>query len=78
MSEAVCEVLAARGIDTPFQIQSLVIPEALRGGDVLAKSPTGSGKTLAFAIPIVERLDPSRAPSRGARARPDPRALRPR
>jgi superfamily II DNA/RNA helicase len=58
-SEAVCEVLADRGIDSPFQIQSLVIPEALRGGDVLAKSPTGSGKTLAFAIPIVERLDPA-------------------
>ena len=43
----------------PFQIQALVIPEALRGGDVLAKSPTGSGKTLAFAIPIVQRLDPA-------------------
>jgi ATP-dependent RNA helicase RhlE len=55
VSEAVCEVLAARGIDSPFQIQTLVIPEALRGGDVLAKSPTGSGKTLAFAIPIVQR-----------------------
>ncbi|HEY5294008.1 MAG TPA: DEAD/DEAH box helicase [Gaiellaceae bacterium] len=55
MSEDVCEVLAARGIAAPFQIQSLVIPEALRGGDILAKSPTGSGKTLAFAIPIVER-----------------------
>ena len=40
-----------------------VIPEALRGGDVLAKSPTGSGKTLAFAIPIVERLDPTRPAS---------------
>ena len=55
VSEDVCEVLAARGIAAPFQIQSLVIPEALRGGDILAKSPTGSGKTLAFAIPIVER-----------------------
>ncbi|HEY1512315.1 MAG TPA: DEAD/DEAH box helicase [Gaiellaceae bacterium] len=58
MSEAVADVLAARGIETPFQIQTLVIPEALRGGDVLAKSPTGSGKTLAFAIPILERIDP--------------------
>jgi ATP-dependent RNA helicase RhlE len=48
-------VLSERGIEAPFQIQALVIPEALRGGDVLAKSPTGSGKTLAFAIPIVER-----------------------
>ena len=52
-------MLAGKGIDTPFPIQTLVIPEALRGGDVLAKSPTGSGKTLAFAIPIVERLSPS-------------------
>jgi superfamily II DNA/RNA helicase len=59
VSEAVCEGLSARGIDTPFHIQALVIPEALSGGDVLAKSPTGSGKTLAFAIPIVERLNPA-------------------
>ena len=59
VSEAVADVLAGRGIETPFQIQALVIPEALRGGDVLAKSPTGSGKTLAFAIPILERLDPA-------------------
>jgi superfamily II DNA/RNA helicase len=57
VSEAIVDVLAERGIDHPFQIQSLVIPEALQGGDVLAKSPTGSGKTLAFAIPILERLD---------------------
>jgi ATP-dependent RNA helicase RhlE len=55
VSEAVCQVLSDRGIDHPFQIQALVIPEALGGGDVLAKSPTGSGKTLAFAIPIVQR-----------------------
>jgi ATP-dependent RNA helicase RhlE len=59
VSEAVCAGLAARGIETPFDIQALVIPEALSGGDVLAKSPTGSGKTLAFAIPIVERLNPA-------------------
>ena len=69
VSEAVCDVLASRGINAPFQIQSLVIPEALRGGDVLAKSPTGSGKTLAFAIPIVERVDPAGREARGAGAR---------
>ena len=54
VSEDVSALLAGRGIEAPFQIQTLVIPEALRGGDVLAKSPTGSGKTLAFAIPIVQ------------------------
>jgi ATP-dependent RNA helicase RhlE len=57
VSEAISDLLAARGIEHPFQIQALVIPEALQGGDVLAKSPTGSGKTLAFAIPIIERID---------------------
>jgi len=56
-SEAISAALEARGIRHPFQIQSLVVPEALRGGDILAKSPTGSGKTLAFAIPIVQRID---------------------
>jgi len=61
VSDAVCNVLSAQGIEAPFPIQSSVIPEGLRGGDVLAKSPTGSGKTLAFAIPIVERLDPAAA-----------------
>jgi superfamily II DNA/RNA helicase len=55
--------LAERGIAAPFQIQALVIPEALSGGDILAKSPTGSGKTLAFAIPIVERLNTDDRPA---------------
>jgi ATP-dependent RNA helicase RhlE len=58
VSEPVCAVLTELGIEVPFPVQSAAIPEALRGGDVLAKSPTGSGKTLAFAIPIVERIDP--------------------
>ena len=49
-------VLAERGIVQPFPIQELVLPDALAGRDVLAKSPTGSGKTLAFAIPIVTRV----------------------
>ena len=48
--------LEARGISTPFPIQSRALPAALAGTDVLAKSPTGSGKTLAFAIPLVERV----------------------
>ena len=64
VADAVAEALARRGVDTPFAIQSLVIPDGLNGQDLLAKSPTGSGKTLAFAIPIVQRLEPSsRKPS---------------
>jgi ATP-dependent RNA helicase RhlE len=49
--------LARRAITDPFEIQRLVLPDALAGRDVLARSRTGSGKTLAFAIPIVERVD---------------------
>jgi len=56
VSEPVARALAARGITTPFPIQTLVMGDALAGHDVLAKSRTGSGKTLAFALPIVERL----------------------
>src|ERR687891_644478 len=59
VSAPVADALAARSILEPFQIQSLVLPDALAGLDVLAKSPTGSGKTLAFAIPIVERTTTS-------------------
>ena len=55
VSAELTAVLEARGIDSPFQIQTRAIPPALAGTDLLAKSPTGSGKTLAFAIPLVER-----------------------
>jgi len=57
VSARTSQALAERDITIPFPVQALVVPEALRGRDVLAKSPTGSGKTLAFAVPIVERLD---------------------
>ena len=56
--------LEARGIMSPFPVQTLVLPDASAGRDVMAKSRTGSGKTLAFAIPIVERL------TRDAKAHP--------
>jgi superfamily II DNA/RNA helicase len=56
LSADLVAALAARGITSPFQIQTRAIPPALDGQDILAKSPTGSGKTLAFAAPIVERI----------------------
>ena len=61
VSQPVVAVLAANSIDHPFRIQELVLPDALAGLDVLARSPTGLGKTLAFALPIVERTMPSDA-----------------
>ena len=58
VSRPVVDALAARKIESPFRIQELVLPDALAGLDVLARSPTGSGKTLAFAAPIAERIAP--------------------
>jgi len=57
VSASVQEALTRRGVTDPFRIQTLVLPAALSGQDILAKSPTGSGKTLAFGIPIVEQLE---------------------
>ena len=56
VSAPVVQALGRRGIDAPFAVQTLVLPDALAGLDVLAGSPTGSGKTLAFGIPLVERV----------------------
>ena len=61
VSPPVVDALARSHILAPFEIQTLVMRDALAGRDVLARSQTGSGKTLAFAIPIVERLDPGAA-----------------
>jgi ATP-dependent RNA helicase RhlE len=61
VSEVVVKELAERGIEKPFAVQGMVIPDVLAGHDVLAQSPTGSGKTLAFGVPLVERLKDSDA-----------------
>ena len=72
VSTPVVDALAARSIHAPFRIQTLVLPDALAGLDVLARAPTGSGKTLAFAVPIVERTDLRRraGPRRSSSSRP--------
>src|SRR4051812_3750904 len=57
VSSAVSSALTARGIEQPFPIQQMVVPDVLAGRDVLAKSPTGSGKTLAFGVPICDRIE---------------------
>jgi ATP-dependent RNA helicase RhlE len=57
----VVDALAARGITSPFPIQERVLPDAIAGSDVLAKSPTGSGKTLAFGLALLERTSPGGA-----------------
>ncbi|RLK58764.1 DEAD/DEAH box helicase [Actinokineospora cianjurensis] len=68
---ALVDVLAARGIDSPFPIQAATLPDSLSGRDVLGRGRTGSGKTYAFALPLLARL----AGSTRARRPGRPRAL---
>jgi superfamily II DNA/RNA helicase len=49
--------LTDQGIESPFPIQLLTIPDALAGKDVCGKAKTGSGKTLAFGLPMVQQLE---------------------
>lgn len=49
-----------KGWESPSPIQEASIPIALTGRDVLARAKNGTGKTGAYAIPILERCDPSK------------------
>jgi superfamily II DNA/RNA helicase len=53
---ATADALEAAGIVHPFTIQSLAIPIALAGEDVIGQARTGTGKTLGFGVPLLERL----------------------
>jgi superfamily II DNA/RNA helicase len=52
--EDIVEALAAKGITTPFPIQALTLPVALRGRDIIGQAKTGTGKTLGFGIPLLQ------------------------
>lgn len=56
VSSELVAALAADGIDNPFPIQALTIPDGLAGRDICGKAKTGSGKTLAFGVPMLERV----------------------
>ncbi|MGB7160953.1 MAG: DEAD/DEAH box helicase [Tepidisphaeraceae bacterium] len=49
--------LAEAKFETPSEIQTLLIPKALAGGDFLGQARTGTGKTAAFSIPVLQRAE---------------------
>jgi len=55
--ENLVAALAVRGIEQPFAVQALTIPDALSGRDVCGRAPTGSGKTIAFGVPLLARIE---------------------
>jgi len=56
VDQNIIKSLSERGINEPFPIQELTIPDALKLSDVCGKAKTGSGKTLAFGIPTIQNL----------------------
>jgi ATP-dependent RNA helicase RhlE len=52
----VMEGVSAMNYESATPVQQLVIPEILRGKDVIACAQTGTGKTAAFLLPILHRI----------------------
>ena len=52
----IVESLADVGITAPFPIQSMTLPVALGGHDIIGQAKTGTGKTLGFGVPILDRV----------------------
>ncbi len=64
----ITEALGAAGITEPFPIQSLAIPLALRGDDLIGQARTGTGKTIAFSVPVLQRIGTAADADRRPRA----------
>ncbi|EXJ13016.1 DEAD/DEAH box helicase [Nitrincola nitratireducens] len=60
LSTPILEALNDVGYETPSPIQEGSIPPLLEGRDLLGQAQTGTGKTAAFALPLLQRLDPSK------------------
>lgn len=52
---SILKALAELKFTQPSDIQTLLIPRALAGVDILGQARTGTGKTAAFGIPILSR-----------------------
>ncbi len=58
LSEPLLRAIRKLGWEKPTRVQALLIPEVLRGRDVLGQSQTGTGKTAAFGLPLLQMIEP--------------------
>ncbi|MDR2966360.1 MAG: DEAD/DEAH box helicase [Methanobacteriaceae archaeon] len=56
ISENIKNAVEEMGFEEPTPIQSLAIPETLKGKDIIGQAQTGTGKTVAFGIPLLEKI----------------------
>ncbi len=57
LPEDIKKALAEMGFEEATPIQSLAIPAARQGRDIIGQAQTGTGKTAAFGIPLLEKVD---------------------
>lgn len=59
LQEDIQRAIEQLGFESPTEIQAAAIPLVKSGRDVIGQAQTGTGKTFSFAIPIIEKIDPS-------------------
>ncbi len=61
VSPEILQAVERMGFTDMTEIQEKTIPVMMAGQDVIAKAPTGTGKTCAFGIPVIEKVDRTKA-----------------
>ncbi|MDP4689403.1 MAG: DEAD/DEAH box helicase [Candidatus Nanopelagicales bacterium] len=64
----IAQALADIGIERAFPIQSMTLPLALDGQDLIGQAKTGTGKTLGFGIPLIQRIERDNTPGASPQA----------
>jgi ATP-dependent RNA helicase DeaD len=59
ISKEIQRAIADLGFEMPSPIQKEAIPKMLEGKDIIGQAQTGTGKTAAFAIPLLDKIDPT-------------------
>lgn len=57
LKEETLEAVQKLKFNNPTEIQEKVLPEILKGKDIIGQSHTGSGKTHAYLLPLFNRID---------------------
>ena len=68
LSKNLIQLLGGLGYNKPTKIQSLSIPIALMGRDILGCAQTGTGKTASFVLPIIDILSNQKSKAKMPRA----------
>lgn len=57
LNDSLLKALEKSNITVPTEVQKKVIPEILKGRDLIVQSGTGTGKTLAYLLPLFRKVN---------------------